>query len=257
MVFFHGFVFISGCYFLPLYFQAVRGSSVLISGISILPYVIVLSIASAINGHIISRTGRYQEPLWAGSILMVVGTGLFANLDRTSSWVKIIFYQVLAGAGAGPAFQGPLIAIHSIIKQVDVGTATTTYAFLRSLATALGISLGLVVFQNVMDQQATRAIGNPNLSPEGLRIISGGSASSSVPLIKKLPIAEANLVRDLFGKGLQAMWWFFLACTIMAALASLGIGKHHLSTTVNSNQPLKRRKKKDEEKQEEKQEEKI
>lgn len=30
---------------------------------------------------------------------MALGVGLLVNLDRTSSWSKIIIYQVLAGIG--------------------------------------------------------------------------------------------------------------------------------------------------------------
>ncbi|KAF8469576.1 major facilitator superfamily domain-containing protein [Kalaharituber pfeilii] len=242
--FFHGFVFISGCYFLPLYFQAVRGSSVLMSGVSILPYVVVLSIVSGVNGQIISKTGSYQEPIWAGCFLMVLGTGLFTNLNQTSNWGKIVMYQVISGIGCGPLFQGPLIAIHSIIEQRDVGTATTTFAFLRSLATALGISLGLVVFQNVMQGQTATlaAMTSPRLSPEALSIVSGHSASASIPAIAKLPHEQAIVIRDAYAKGMQAMWWFFFASAIVSGLSSLAIGRHHLPTTVQSNQPAKAKK---------------
>ncbi|KAF8477302.1 major facilitator superfamily-domain-containing protein [Kalaharituber pfeilii] len=239
--FFHGVVFISGCYFLPLYFQAVRGSSILMSGVSILPYVIILSVVASINGQIISKTGTYQEPIWVGCFLMALGSGLLTDLNRTSNWGKIIIYQVIAGAGCGPLFQGPLIAIHSVIDQRDVGPATTAFWFLRSLATALGVSLGLVVFQKVMQDQSSSlaAMTNPRLSPEALSIVSGHSASASIPLIAKLPHEEAIIVRDAYAKGLQAMWWFFFASAVASGLSSLAIGRHHLPTTVQSNQPVK------------------
>lgn len=43
------------------YFQSVRGDSALLSGVYVLPYVIVLSLMSALTGLIIAKTGRYQE----------------------------------------------------------------------------------------------------------------------------------------------------------------------------------------------------
>lgn len=43
------------------YFQSVRGDSALLSGVYVLPYVVVLSLVSALTGLIIAKTGRYQE----------------------------------------------------------------------------------------------------------------------------------------------------------------------------------------------------
>ena len=216
------------------------------SGVSILPYVLMLSLLSAVNGAVISKTGRYQEPIWIGAVLMVLGTGLLVDLDRTSSWAKIIIYQMIAGAGAGPGFQGPLIAIHSTINQKDVGVATTAFAWLRNLATAMGICLGLVVFQNIMQRELSSLATNPAVREEVWKYLTsegGGGASANIPYINTLDgeSGERAAVRDVYAKGLKAMWWFFLACAVLSGIASLFIGKHHLSKTVESNQPAKKK----------------
>lgn len=241
---FHGVVFIGGCYFLPLYFQAVRGTTVIMSGVSFLPFVLVLSISSGVTGQIISRTGSYLESIWAGCFFMVLGLGLFVDLNRTSNWGKLAMYQMIAGAGCGPLFQGPLIAIHSVIDQKDVATATTTYAFLRSLATALGISLGLVVFTNIMEEQVN-VLREKGVSESSLALLSGGGASANVPRIKELPRFEGLAIRDAYAQGMKGMWWFFFAAAVVSGLASLFIGRHVLATTVKSSQPAKQRKKND------------
>ncbi|KAF8456321.1 major facilitator superfamily domain-containing protein [Terfezia claveryi] len=239
---FHGFVFIGGCYFLPLFFQAVRGYTVLMSGVSILPFVLVLSITAGVNGNIISKTGSYLEPIWVGCFLMVLGMGLFVDLNRTSNWGKITMYQIIAGAGCGPLFQGPLISIHSVISQRDVATATSTFAFLRNLATSIGISLGLVVFSNIMDQQipTLRAKG---VSEAALALLSHGGALANVPSIKDLPRFDGLAIRDAYAQGMKGMWWFFFTAAVVSGIASAFIGRHELQTTVKSNQPAKHKKK--------------
>lgn len=50
--FIHGFVFISSSYYLPLYFQAVRGASPLLSGVYILPSALALSFGSMATGKL-------------------------------------------------------------------------------------------------------------------------------------------------------------------------------------------------------------
>ncbi|PUU82519.1 major facilitator superfamily domain-containing protein [Tuber borchii] len=207
--FFHGFIFIAGCYFLPLYFQAVRGATALMAGVYVLPYVMVLSGFSALGGVVIAKTGRYQEVVWAAVAAMTLGAGLIIDLDRTSGWDKIVIYQIIGGMGCGPLFQSPLIAIQANIDHRDVGTATVAFAFLRTLGTALAICIGLVVFQNSMQSQSHNLASQ--LPGEVLDAISGHSAASSVGFVQTLQPAERVVARDAYAQGLSTMWYFFLA----------------------------------------------
>ncbi|KAH8144699.1 uncharacterized protein LAJ45_11293 [Morchella importuna] len=239
--FLHGMIFIAGCYFIPLYFQAARGDSALLSGVFVLPYVIVLSLVSAASGFLIARTGQYQQVIWGGTAIMALGIGLLVNLDRTSSWSKLAIYQILAGIGCGPLFQSPLIAIHATIDHKDVGTATTTFAFVRSLGTALAICIGLVVFQNMMENQSVELAAS-SLSREAVHAISGSSAAASVGYVQQLPEEQKIIAQDAYAKALSTMWYLFMAVAILAVFASIGIGRHHLSDKVESAQPAKARK---------------
>jgi EmrB/QacA subfamily drug resistance transporter len=113
--FFHAFVFISGSYFLPLYFQAVLGATPILSGVYLLPTALSLSFLSAFTGVFIKKTGQYLPCIWFGFIFMTLGFGLFIDLGLNSSWAKIIIYQIIAGIGVGPNFQSPLIALQSLV----------------------------------------------------------------------------------------------------------------------------------------------
>jgi MFS family permease len=222
--FWHGFVFIAGCYFLPLYFQAARGDTPLLSGVYVLPYVITLSLVSGAAGYAISRSGRYQEVIWAGAAVQAVGFGLFILFSRTTGWAELIIFQLLAGIGSGPLFQAPLIAVHAVIDPKDVATATATFAFLRSLGTALAISLGLIVFQNAMAAQKSEELVR-KLGAEVADRITGEGASASIEFVKQLHGEVRKAAMDAYANGLRNMWWFFLAIAIMAVVSSVGIGK--------------------------------
>jgi Na+/melibiose symporter-like transporter len=113
--FFHAFVFISGNYFLPLYFQAVLGATPILSGVYLLPTAVALSCSSIFTGIFIKKTGKYRPLIWCGMTLMTIGFGLFINLNVNSSWAKIIIFQIIAGLGVGPNFQAPLIALQSLV----------------------------------------------------------------------------------------------------------------------------------------------
>jgi len=248
ITFFHGFAFIAGCYFLPLYFQSARGYSPLLAGVFILPFVIPLSVSSGGAGIIIAKTGRYQELIWGGLLLMTLGFGLFIDMDRTSNWGKLVVYQFIAGIGAGPLFQSPLIAVHSTLEPKDIATGTSTFAFVRTLGTALGISLGLVVFQNGMQSQAGK-LASQHLDPIVVSSLTGESASANIEFVKTFGGPVRKIAQDAYAAGMKEMWYFFLATSVCGLIASIGVKRNHLSTQLNSSQPMKRRKpkKKDEE----------
>lgn len=113
--FLHSFVFISGSYFLPLYFQAVLGATPILSGVYLLPTALSLSFLSAFTGVFIKKTGQYLPMIWFGMFMMTLGFGLFIDFDVNTSWAKIIIYQIIAGIGVGPNFQSPLIALQSLV----------------------------------------------------------------------------------------------------------------------------------------------
>ncbi|KAK3047141.1 hypothetical protein LTS18_013216, partial [Coniosporium uncinatum] len=180
--FIHGFVFISGAYFLPLYFQAVLGASPLLSGVYTLANVVPSSIASVGTGIFIKKTGQYRPPIWFGLTFMTLGWGLFINFGAEANWAKIIMYQVIAGVGVGPNFQAPLIALQSLVQPRDIATATATFAFIRNLATSISVVIGGVIFQNEMASRAgtlRAALGDQTAAQLG-----GGNAGANVAVVE-------------------------------------------------------------------------
>ena len=212
--FVQSFVFISGSYYLPLYFQASLGSSPLLSGVYLLPTSLSLSLGSMVTGIYIRKTGRYLPPIYAGMFLMCIGYGLLIDLDAHSSWAKIILFQIVAGIGVGPNFQAPLIALQNFINPQDIGVATSTFYFMRNLGTSVSIVIGGVVFQN---QLAKKAQGVPALAS-----VSGGEGGpgAAIGLVGSLPPAQKVVAQETFADSLQAIWILY---TVVAAVGVVNV----------------------------------
>lgn len=218
--FMHGFVFIAGSYYLPLYFQAVLGATPLLSGVYLLPFVMSLSIMSASTGTFIKRTGKYRPPIWFGLTVMTVGFGLLIDLDASPNWPKIIIFQIVAGIGVGPNFQSPLIALQTQIEPRDIATATATFGFIRTLSTAVSVVIGGVVFQNQMEQKyqsLVAALGAPTAN-----LLSGGSAGANVGILNSLPLAEQRIAQQAFFESLRTMW---ILVGFISSLFLIDLGK--------------------------------
>lgn len=223
----HGFVFISGTYYLPLYFQAVLGASPLLSGVYLLPFAISLSLVSAATGIFIKKTGKYLPPIWFGMFVLILGFGLFLDLDVTADWPKIILYQIVAGIGVGPNFQSPLIALQTMVAPRDIATATATFGFTRNLSTAISVVIGTVAFQNEMQKHFATLVAS--LGEETAQLLSGGAAGASVGIVKQLPPAQQAVVRLAFFQSLEKMWILYVVIAAVGLLISLLIGNQKLS----------------------------
>lgn len=224
----HGYVFIAGTYYLPLYFQAVLGASPLLSGVYLLPFALSLSFASALTGIFIKKTGKYLPPIWFGLVVMCLGFGLFIDLPSTKDWTKIILYQIVAGIGVGPNFQSPLIALQSLVPPRDIATATATFGFTRNLSTSISVVIGGVVFQNEMQKRYPSLVAALGMGTANS--LSGGSAGASVGIVSALPAAQRTIARDAFYGSLRTMWIMYVAFAALGLVISIFIGNQVLSS---------------------------
>ncbi|KAL9130515.1 MAG: hypothetical protein Q9217_001335 [Psora testacea] len=225
--FIHGMVFISGAYFLPLYFQAVLGATPILSGVYLFPFVLSLSFTSIIAGIFIKKTGQYLPPIWIGMLFMAIGFGLFIDLPNGRAWGRIFPFQIIAGLGVGPIFQAPLIALQTKVEPRDIATATALFGFVRNIATSVSVVLGGVIFQNRM--MAHQAMLQASLPQDVAMRLGGGNAGSSTGLVQSLPKAQRNIVTEAYTESLRTLWIFYVAIAGVGLLASFAIGRQTLS----------------------------
>lgn len=222
----HGFVFIGGSFYLPLYFQIVLGKGPIISGVLLLANVLGLSFLSMCSGFFIRKTGQYLPPIWFGLTLMLIGYGLFLDLDAHSSLAKIIVYQIIAGIGTGPNFQAPLIALQSLVPPRDIASAVATFQLTRNVATSMSVVIGAVVFQNALAAQKDQL--QSQLGASTAARLSGFSAAANIEVVKALPPAQRAIARDAFASSLHKMWIMYTVFAGVGLLCSFMITKQRL-----------------------------
>ncbi|KAK6833144.1 MFS-type transporter [Apiospora arundinis] len=202
----HSFIFISYDYFLPLYFQAVLHFQPIISGVSLFALVVPLCSLTIGTGYYVKRTGDYLIPIRAGAIIMAVGTGLFINFGATTDWAKIIVFLFVAGLGAGPMFQTPMLALQSHLDPHDIAASVSAMTFIRNLCTSISIVMGSVLLQ--------RTLGGEGLSA-GVGQGAGGGGK------------EVGPSRDTYMSALHIMWIFYTAwCGVLVILTWLIKGRN-------------------------------
>lgn len=145
-------------FYLPLYFQAVKGASPLESGYRIMPITLTQAVVGMCVGLMVYKTGRYLELIWAGVVLLMLGNGLYIKLDVGSSLGSIVAFQLVAAIGAGLLFQPPLIALQALVPPQKTASATATLGLFRNLSTSIAIVVGQVIFSNGMTSRRSSLV---------------------------------------------------------------------------------------------------
>lgn len=107
-------------YYVPFYFQAVKGVTAENSGIRSIPYLVSITLSSLLVGAFVTKTGYYVPFLWIGSAVFAIGAGLLFTLKVGSSAGQWIGYQIVAGFGAGAGVQVPFVAVQASISAKDM-----------------------------------------------------------------------------------------------------------------------------------------
>ncbi|KAH7323762.1 major facilitator superfamily domain-containing protein [Rhexocercosporidium sp. MPI-PUGE-AT-0058] len=138
----------SHIFYLPFYFQAVKGTTAEESGIRTIPYLGSIIISSIVVGGAITALGWYKPFMIFGSAIFTVGAGMIYTLAVNSSTGKWVGYQLLSGFGAGSGVQIPFIAVQVVLDSKDMPTGNAIAIFFNSLGGAISISIAQNIFSN-------------------------------------------------------------------------------------------------------------
>lgn len=214
-------------YFLPIWFQAVKGASAVKSGIMNLPMILTLVTVSIISGIGVTILGYCKlsallrhtftdyfidAPLMiASSVLAAIGAGLLSTLAPDSDHQKWIGYQALIGIGIGLGMQQPLIAVQTVLDISQVPIGTSIIIFVQTLGGALFVSIGQNEFSNKLVQGLAKYA--PSLDP---KIVLTAGATNLQTSVSKDVLPGVILAYN------NALTHAFLVAAIMAALTMVG-----------------------------------
>ncbi|KAF3393245.1 hypothetical protein DPV78_009691 [Talaromyces pinophilus] len=227
LCFCHGLVFMGQAYYLPLYFQAVLGISPILSGVYFLPFILAISISGALTGLYIQKTGRYMPTTYLGLALMALGVGFLINLDEYLNWPKLIAFQIISGTGIGLNFEAPLLSLQAIVGNRNAATATSTIGFVRTMACAISLVLGSVVFQNQMVKQGPTLTAGLGPSLGGL--LSSGDAAANIGVVNSLLPAQQAVARHALHHALTSMWIMYVGLAGAGLVGGCLMSSHPLS----------------------------
>jgi EmrB/QacA subfamily drug resistance transporter len=214
---FVGVAMFTGTVFFSQYFQLARDKSPTMSGVMTIPMIGGLFVSSTVSGQFITRTGRWKAWLVSGGVLVTAGLGLLGTIRYDTTYWKMAIFMALLGLGIGMMMQNLVLCTQNQVEPGDLGSASSTVTFFRSLGGAVGVSaLGAVMARRITHYVKD---GIAALDPQYRAALAGSSSSAdSIPDLSKYPAPLRTLMESAYGHGIADV---FLIAGVLAAAAFL------------------------------------
>jgi EmrB/QacA subfamily drug resistance transporter len=205
--------------FIPLFVQGVLGGSATEAGTALTPFVLGWVSFSVISARLLLKVG-YRWPVVTGMVCLALAFLLMSHMGLGTSRSVTARNMLLAGMGMGLIMVPLLIAVQNAVPRRDLGTATSSTTFFRSIGGAVGVAVMGAVLSRELDRELRALAG----AVEGLsaariaELVAHPDAVVHPALRQTLPAP----VLAAFSQGLaNALHAVFLVGLVIALLAVL------------------------------------
>jgi EmrB/QacA subfamily drug resistance transporter len=177
--------------FIPIYFEMVQGLSSSLSGLALIPLMVVSNIGAAVAGRGLGYFHHYKRVPMVGLSISVAAL-MSLTIDPQQSLTSVLIHLGAIGLGIGTVYPVATVAVQNAVPRHQLGIATGTMNFFRALLSAVIVAgLGAIILG-------------------GINVKGGGGEVASV-LQASGGSAEIALV----------FRWVFAACSVIMAFALL------------------------------------
>ncbi|WP_432827033.1 MDR family MFS transporter [Dactylosporangium sp. CA-092794] len=222
-----GMAMFGGAVFLGQYFQIGRGYTPTQAGLLTIPLMAGVLVSSIVVGRLITRTGKIKPYILTGTIVLVAGFAALATVDHETSLVYVGAGMLLVGVGVGMSMQNLVLAVQNTVPLKDIGAASSTVAFFRSLGGTIGVS----VLGAVLARRVTTNITD-SLAAAGIQAPAGGEQTSNLNL-SALPEAMQHIVRAAYGDATGHIFLISAAIAVVGVIAAVFMRPATLRSTLD------------------------
>ncbi|KAK6225585.1 efflux pump [Colletotrichum tabaci] len=171
-------------YYMPIYFQAVKGASALMSGVYLLSGILPQLVMAILSGALIGKMGYYLPWALASSAIMLVGAGLTTTLTVQATVAQWVMYQFVAGFGRGCGMQTPVIAIQNTLPAKQIPLGMSLVIFTQTFGGSLALTIAQLVFNSCLEAAIPKFAPTANVDAI---TYAGATGFSSVVTPDELP----------------------------------------------------------------------
>ncbi|QUW92316.1 MFS transporter [Streptomyces sp. V17-9] len=225
---FVGIAMFAGTVYFSQYFQLARDKSPTMSGVMTIPMIGGLFVSSTVSGIIITKTGKWKRWLLSGGVLLTAGLGLLSTMRYDTPYWHIGIFMALMGLGVGMMMQNLVLCTQNQVDPSDLGSASSTVTFFRSLGGAVGVSVLGSIMSTRISHYANDSIGQ--LKPEDQMAAGKALGSGQIPDMDLLPAPIRTWLESAYGHGIADIFLYVAPIALLGFLVTLFIKEVPLRT---------------------------
>lgn len=189
---------------LPMYFQVVRGTSVLSSALLMLPQSIGYLLAIVLMNMLTARLGVRNLTI-VGILLALVGTLPYALIDGHPNQLLLGATLVVRGFGLGASMMPTMTVAFASVPKETAPSATSAFNVFQRVGATLGTAVLAVVLQNQLDGKLPAGVHSLAQVKPGGEVARGLTSSFGAPFLWAMIFTLLALIPAFFlpGRGWQ------------------------------------------------------
>ncbi|MBV9523788.1 MAG: MFS transporter [Alphaproteobacteria bacterium] len=220
---------LGGIVFMPLFLQMVCGLETGQSGLMLIPLTATSVIAAITTGRLVAATGRYKIFPILGILVTGAGLTMLSLVAQSTPLWLTGAAMALSGSGIGLVMPVMMVVVQNAVESRDLGTATASISFFRSMGGSFGVALFGAVLIARLNSLIGRLAGHEALGGDpGIGLLHAGPQAQTLAPPALQPAVAAAM--------LQAFHELFLVgagIALLTFIAVLFLKEVPLKTTPN------------------------
>jgi MFS family permease len=172
------------------------------------------SLGSLVLGQIVQRLGNKKAAL-AGAVFLVAGCALTLSFSTSASTAAFFSTFLLVGLGMGFVTLATLLVVQSSLDASDLGVATSSHQFARTLGGTVGIGVcgGVVAARLSGAAEGLQSSGMPadllSRIRENMEVVFNADTKALIPADLQ------EVLQQAVAGGVSRVFWVILAVSLL------------------------------------------
>ncbi|KAF4437484.1 hypothetical protein F53441_13021 [Fusarium austroafricanum] len=210
-----GTVMVIYSYYLPVWFQVVKGKSPQTSGLALIALLLSMVVFVILSGVLVGMVGYAAPFAIAGSAILIVGAALICTWTPDVTTGKWIGYQIITGVGMGFSLQIPAIAVQTVLSESDSSIGLSTLNFFNFLGGTIFVTVSQALFEGKLKSSIGKLVSGVNVHQL--------TNSGATKLWDYVPSDKAQVVLKAYNNSMREIWYIGFGMACFALVASFGI----------------------------------
>jgi EmrB/QacA subfamily drug resistance transporter len=205
----------------PLFVQSALGKSAMDVGTSVLALSLGWSVGSLLLGQIVGRIGTRNASI-AGAVFLTAGCGMTLTFSTATSLSTCFWVFLFVGSGMGFVALGTILVVQNSLSDLDLGVATASNQFSRTLGGTIGVGVGGGFFSLRFNDElhtVLKSVSSSDWSPAVASQLQQNPENLFRPEVQALLSADIlQKLHDAVARSVMSVFWMVLAASALCLI---------------------------------------